>query len=193
MKKIDLNIQDLKELYNKGLSCKKIGLKYSVSDTTIKKRLIQAGIEIRSLRDSHLTKKFNENFFDVIDTEEKSYFLGFLYADGNIRINKSKSGYISYIISVTQMEKEPLEKFIKAIDGVNIKITEYSIKSTSKIAYTVSLNSEILFTGLNRNGCTPNKSLTLTYPLSIPADLVNHFVRGYFDGDGSVFITKKKC
>ena len=41
---------------------------------------------------------------------------------------------------------------------------------------------------LKRLGCVPNKSLTLEFPTEkqVPKHLVNHFIRGYFDGDGSL-------
>lgn len=35
---------------------------------------------------------FNESYFEVIDTEDKAYWLGFLYADGNIYYHKDKNG-----------------------------------------------------------------------------------------------------
>lgn len=162
----------------------------NVSDQTIKDRLKNNGVKIRNLRDSHLIKRFNENYFDIIDTEDKAYFLGFIYADGNVRINIHKKGYKSYITSIAQMEKEPLEKFIKCINGENIKISEYLSKNKT-IVYSVSLNSKTLFDSLVLNGCIPNKSLILEFP-KINDNLINHFIRGYFDGDGSVFKTKNK-
>lgn len=37
-------------------------------------------------------------------------------------------------------------------------------------------------------GCVPNKSLVLKFPTEeqVPKHLISHFIRGYFDGDGSV-------
>ena len=36
------------------------------------------------------------------------------------------------------------------------------------------------------HGCCENKSLILKPPTTVPNDLINHFIRGYFDGDGCV-------
>ncbi|MGZ3644051.1 MAG: hypothetical protein ACXVCM_09380, partial [Ktedonobacteraceae bacterium] len=47
-------------------------------------------------------------------------------------------------------------------------------------------SSASLFQKLLENGITPNKTTTLQFPSHIPAQFQHHFVRGYFDGDGSV-------
>ena len=41
-------------------------------------------------------------------------------------------------------------------------------------------------------GCIPNKSLTLTFPDFINDELLPHFIRGYFDGDGCIWNGKRK-
>ena len=45
-----------------------------------------------------------------------------------------------------------------------------------------------MFNDLIKQGCVPNKSLILTFPNKhqVPKNLINHFIRGYFDGDGSI-------
>lgn len=187
MKKVNLNVQRIITLYNGGLSCKKISEEFSVAEPTIRKLLIKNNIKIRSLREAHLIKKFDESFFNKIDSEAKAYWLGFIYADGSVRVNVHKRGYKSYVTTIAQAEKEPLEKFIKCIAQSDIKITEYLVKKTNSIVYSISLNSETLFNDLNNQGCIPNKSLVLKFPTKIPDELVHHFIRGYFDGDGSVY------
>ena len=56
---------------------------------------------------SELQRKYNidETFFDVIDTEEKAYFLGLLYADGCNATNRN-----AVILSLKEDDKEILEK-----------------------------------------------------------------------------------
>ena len=57
------------------------------------------------------------------------------------------------------------------------------------------LNSPHLVETLISYGCTPRKSLTLKFPdfnIFKSQSLINHFIRGYFDGDGSVFISNEK-
>ena len=59
----------------------------------------------------------------------------------------------------------------------------------------MSITSKKLAESLTKHGCHANKTYDLIYPSeSIFADksLIQHFIRGYFDGDGSVFISEEK-
>lgn len=60
-----------------------------------------------------------------------------------------------------------------------------------------SIVNKHLWTSLNNLGCIPQKSLILRFPeeeIFKSKDLIRHFIRGYFDGDGSlgVYPTKYK-
>lgn len=46
---------------------------------------------------------------------------------------------------------------------------------------------------LIKHGCIPNKSLKLKFPTTVPDKLIRHFVRGYFDGDGSIAKNEDRC
>ena len=39
-------------------------------------------------------KEYNHSYFEIIDSEDKAYFLGFIYADGCLVTNKRSSLYI---------------------------------------------------------------------------------------------------
>ena len=71
---------------------KKWRLKSSKARSNPTKRVSQSpkrwGIKTRSLSDSHKVYYLNENYFEKIDTEEKAYWLGFIYADGYITGDK---------------------------------------------------------------------------------------------------------
>ena len=89
MKKEERNIYKQKaiDLYtNKQLSMNKIAQQLGISDSTVKKFLTEENIEIRKKRVSYDVK---ENLFNTIKTEEDAYWLGLLYADGNV----SSKGY----------------------------------------------------------------------------------------------------
>ena len=132
------------------------------------------------------TKELDEYFFENINNEKTAYFLGLMYSDGNVLKNKI---WNSSLISLTQnvKNKELVYEFQKALK-TNRKIT-FNKKYN---AYTLSVNSNILFEDLEKWGVVPNKSLTLKFPTFISDDLMPHFIRGYFDGDGSIWDGKRK-
>jgi intein-encoded DNA endonuclease-like protein len=50
--------------------------------------------------------------------------------------------------------------------------------------------NDALYNELLKYGLTPNKSLTLQFP-DVPREYVRHFIRGCWDGDGSVYLEKR--
>ena len=129
----------------------------------------------------------NENYFQELDSKDKAYFLGFIYADGFI----TKRSQGQSILGLTLAEIEPIDKFKKYIQtnkkvGYYKKTNSYSNKSYE---YKLALISDKLVSDIEKLGVTERKTLTLTFP-DIQKDLIPHFIRGYFDGDGSVFLHK---
>jgi DNA-binding transcriptional regulator WhiA len=63
----------------------------------------------------------NENYFSKIDSHEKAYILGFIYADGSVQCKKGH-----YTLEITQNveRKDVLEHIIKALD-TNVPLKEY--------------------------------------------------------------------
>lgn len=126
---------------------------------------------------------FNEYIFDSIDTEEKAYWLGFIFADGTISSSplreESKTQY-QFELALSSKDLTHLEKFAKFIE---YKQPLYCDETRCRL----SVYSKHLWQVLNVNGCTPQKSLTLRFPkaeLFKSKDLIRHFIRGYWDGDG---------
>jgi hypothetical protein len=135
----------------------------------------------------------NENYFENIDTEDKAYWLGFIYADGFI--TKRKLGFGQNILGITLHEKEPLEKFCIDI-GTNKPVKEY--KTVSKYApkgsteYKIAIISNKIVSDIEKWGVVERKTFELSSIPDISKELIPHFVRGYFDGDGSVFLHKSR-
>lgn len=132
--------------------------------------------------------KFNDTVFDIIDTEEKAYWLGFIYADGYIAtINPEKPNY-AFEISLKSCDFEHLNKLNSFFEykGNNVKISRVN-SNYERCRWAIS--NKHLWNTLNNYGCTPRKSLTLKFPninIFSRKELVRHFIRGYFDGDGGV-------
>jgi len=123
--------------------------------------------------------KVNDNFFEKIDTESKAYFLGLMFADGCVQSN-GKSWRIRIGLHV---QDEMILKQFK--NELNFKGVLYK----TEIRRTLQISSKKMGNDLILHGCVPRKSLILEYPNSIPDNLINHFIRGYFDGDGCLCIS----
>ena len=188
---IDLAIEEYINTSIYERSIPKLSDKYGLNRKTITKYLKERNIEITN---THGKVPFNEEFFDNINTEEKAYWLGFLYADGYI---SSKDFRIGLSISIKDIEH--LEKYGKSLNypkGMNI-VTSHQFESKDihnkngeiiQMCRTVITN-EHMWKALNSKGCMPNKSLILKFPeesIFSSKDLIKHFIRGYVDGDGTL-------
>lgn len=130
---------------------------------------------------------FDHNIFQVIDSEEKAYWLGFIAADGCLKnYIRTDSGNEAFRVSF----------------NINIKDYNHMLKFKSfihllkdlRIAHNqvrISLSSKKMFNDLVDKGLTPRKSLTLEPPKNVPEELIRHWIRGYFDGDGCIHKLKK--
>lgn len=134
-------------------------------------------------RQAFLQKSTKHNFFDCIDSEEKAYILGFYFADGSINTPQIK-------FSQTEKNKEILDSIKYNICPNAIihkgpkKYNKYT-GYTSKPIYNISINSKHICEKLTEYGMGRNKTYDGEAKLSIiPDDLMVHFIRGYFDGDG---------
>lgn len=119
------------------------------------------------------------DFFKIIDTEEKAYWLGFIAADGNIR-----KDLLECSITLQRIDKKHLEKFAICFDNY------YKVKDVEREypAAIIRIYSKQCCLDLAQYGIVPNKSLTLKVNTElIPQNLIRHYIRGYFDGDGSIF------
>ena len=123
---------------------------------------------------------FNENYFDSIDCQEKAYWLGFFAADGYNHTNK---GCIEFRLH--KQDKEIIEKF-KSCIGANNPIGLY------KQTYcNLALYSQHLCDKLSEYGLTQAKTYTLQIP-ELDNELMRHFIRGYYDGDGCFSVIKRR-
>jgi|CXWL01.1.fsa_nt_gi hypothetical protein len=133
--------------------------------------------------DKHL-----QTFFDVIDTEEKAYWLGFIAADGYVMPNKSVIG-----ITLSIKDNNHLNKLAKIFNMVcKERATVHNVTKKEQISSYMYLCSKHMVSSLDSKGIQRNKTDNLDDSVfsSIPEHLLHHFIRGYFDGDGH--ITNKK-
>lgn len=130
-------------------------------------------------------------------TNEMAYVLGVIYTDGNLDPGSIKDPQRSTTLrvgrlTVAQKDPELLEKILKLMN-CNAKLLfrkrrEYEHTVAGEI-YFFHINNDIIYDDLISIGLSPNKSSTIKFP-KIPQDLLRHFIRGCWDGDGSVYIQK---
>lgn len=128
---------------------------------------------------------FNNEYFDRIDTEEKAYWLGFLYADGYISSNNNGFG-----CSLKKEDESHLKKFLNCIEINNLSCLQYEERTKS---YGFDLFDANMYNRLVELGFTPNKSYDHSDKIffNIPDSFKRDFIRGLWDGDGYVSISSE--
>jgi len=125
----------------------------------------------------------NDNYFETIDDEHKAYWLGFIYADGFIVSDSSKFG-----VSLSNDDKPHLEKLKLALEFTG-EVKDYVQTKGYAEGVTYSrllITSSKIKQDLIKHGVVPNKTNLIEFPDFLPQDLISHFIRGYFDGDGCI-------
>lgn len=182
MKKIVLGKEQVEQIYNdyyQGMSLTALEKKYGIERHKLSRNLKEQGYEITKRK-----HPVNEAFFDEIDTEEKAYWLGFLAADG---CNDDHRRTI--LINLNERDIDHLKKFRTAINS------DAEITSVAGAGYgegttlsRITIYSARLCDALTKHQVPPRKSNILQPPNINPA-FYKHWIRGYLDGDGSVYIS----
>lgn len=176
--------QKIIEDYKNNISLRNLEEKYNVSRSTISSYLEKIGI--KKIKGNHYRKYFHdEDFFEKIDSEEKAYWLGFMFADGYIVDNEKRYGQDAFALTLAKDSIDSLEKFKKSIKATN-PITWDTSKKNSQPQGRLLMRSQKTVNDLIDKGCVKQKSLILQPPKNIPEELIRHFIRGFFDGDGSL-------
>lgn len=137
----------------------------------------------------HEKWKINSLAFNKINNEEKSYFLGFMYADGTVikECNEVR-------LRLQEKDKEMVEKFRIFLGHEKPLVCRNPTKGQVQSQWEVSFNDHQIHSDLIRLGCWPHKTKYLLFPTEqqVPKNLIHHFIRGYFDGDGCMHQFSKK-
>lgn len=120
------------------------------------------------------------DYFSQIDSEEKAYWLGFLFADGCVR--EFSDGRKS--VNVSQKGADHPALFLKAIES---PYTPKLKKNKNGEWYDATIYSHTMFDDLFRLGCVPQKSNILLPPTINLGIYTRDFIRGYNDGDGGFY------
>ncbi|HEY5268619.1 MAG TPA: hypothetical protein VII94_05880 [Candidatus Saccharimonadales bacterium] len=184
---IDTHIAEINALYESGMSLTKIGQKLSI-DRKALARLIKNN-NMNSRNGFSYARKYdlNEHYFDIIDTEEKAYILGFIYADGN---NLFRTNRIS--IHLAKRDEEILKKMSHIFYGEEmLKYNKRKNDKGQEFEYVkLNLYSKHMSQHLATLGVVEAKSHKIIFPEWLNKTLYEHFIRGLIDGDGWIYLPK---
>lgn len=190
-----MNTQDYYNYYLETKSIVRVSKKFHVCTKDLKKKFLKEGFEY-PIKSFLYQVEYSRNYFETIDTYNKAYFLGFIFADGCLFSKKRKKGTSHIIrINIAKKDKEILEAFRKEIGyKKDLKILKgKKFISPNGKEYTrqdqvcLVLDSYEMFTHLENFGLGNRKTYS---DLSIPdidRKYIPAFLRGYFDGDGCIY------
>lgn len=175
----------ISEYVDKDKTLKELAQQFQTQPQSIRNLLRKQNIEITDKKIRNYPR--NSHYFDNIDTREKAYWLGVMFSDGSV-------GAKNNVVALALKDLEHIEKFRKAIEASANKITTVTDNRFSQqcIYYRFSIHDSGLKQGLIQNGCIPNKSYELFHYPNIPSEFDWDFIRGYFDGDGSLGFSNNK-
>lgn len=181
--------QEILNCYLKTLNRKEVCKIMHVSDSTLKKILEDNNIKTKDL--SHAKQKYalNEYYFDFINNQNKAYIFGLLCADGCV----DKPPRNGIHLSLQSQDVGILKKILFELD-TNRPLRLISMSKTNpnhSDQYCIDIVNKYMHSALIQKGLVPNKSLVFKFPSNIPENLLPHFIRGYFDGDGCIL--KSEC
>lgn len=162
--------------YREGkYSARELAAKYSISKTAVLRILYENNIDVKNHK--LVNQQLIDDYFKIIDCEEKAYFLGFIFADGSVSNKKQLT------IDINERDIDLLISFREKIHS-GCKITT-RIKGKSSMSRLV-IKNENFVNHLYKYGIVPNKTENTKHlPINlIPKELRRHFLRGLIDGDG---------
>lgn len=177
--------------YKQNILHKDISYNLLVSGTGINKIIDRNQIPRipYTIRNRHI--KRDSYYFDNIDTPNKAYTLGLIYADGN---NFIGGRHHTLTIVLQEEDRDVLERIREELKyDAPLKYTDMKKKKeVYHNTYRLVVNDEYMCNRLLELGVVNNKSLIVKFPNYISDELIPHFIRGYFDGDGSVYYDDKR-
>ena len=181
----ELTETDKNEIIEKYFQCdmtvKELTKFFNLTKRTMPALLKEKGIN--SARKNRYT--LNEHYFDVGDTERKAYWLGYLYADGFV----GDEHFNNIVFVQKQTDGYIVEQFARDIEfsgKVRLSKERSAGFPNGQRAMTLNFSSKIMANALRNLNMFTCKSLTMEELPPIDRRLMRHFIRGYFDGDGSI-------
>ena len=142
-------------------------------------------------------RRIRHNIFSKIETELQAYLLGFYASDGNINEKRK-----TFRIHLQKQDSEIvyLYKDVISPDARTFAVREHKTTGrngkeiTAHESFGVDITSSELCNDLVNLHIGYNKSYSDLHIPNIPQELIRHFIRGYFDGDGcfTIWLSQEK-
>lgn len=181
-------VSKMYDMYLTGKSMKDVAKEFGVSYTCVASNFSKRGLKVRELSGACAKYNIDKYYFDKIDTPNKAYIVGLLYADGCHLSNRD-------VVSITLQEQD-----VSVLNNIKYELKTdrplYFVSSkrsplTKNNAYMLVLSNKHIVNTLENLGLCSRKSLILEWPEWLPESLYRHFIRGYLDGDGCIYFNNK--
>lgn len=180
----DLKNKIFEDYWINKVIAKKIYKKYKIQRDRLKEIIEEKGGNLRSHVEAKDLLPLNEDYFEKINSPQKAYWLGFLYADGNISNQnilqfrlQTRDGYI-------------IENFAKDLESGHSIYKEREGATTG-----ICIRNNKIVEDLNKLGMGHRKTYDLDFPKIgefIPKKYFDNFLIGFFDGDGCFRLVETK-
>lgn len=177
------SLQVMKKMYVEDMmSTTAIGNHFNLSDNTVATRLRELGVNVTKKRSKKIK---HPDYFEIINTAKKAYFLGLIVADGSVVLHNNK---YTFRIELISSDDYLIRELILELGG-NLSDLHQSVRAGRNPTSYFSFSDKIFTDNLAKYGVVPNKTYTAYFP-DIPKEYYRDFIRGYFDGDGTVYMNK---
>jgi hypothetical protein len=152
-----------------------------------RRRYGSADAPLRGSGNHERVYSLNDRYFDVIDTPDKAYWLGFIAGDGYVREDRGV-----LVVRLAETDVAHLLKLKTAL-GSSAPLRHYqgSAKNPDGRYAGLFVYSMPLVRALAKQGAVQAKSLTLE-PWAGTPDLMRHYWRGLVDADGTIMATRNQ-
>lgn len=174
------------DYYNECKSAKQtasfFGYKYTTLYSLLKREGIDTALDRNALRKKRTSTAINEDYFEIIDSENKAYIFGLILSDGHLLKQRKQ-------LRIKLTDIDLLEEVKKELNYNKPLLVNHTVSATHKQAKTLIICNTKIYDDLLRLGMQQNKTFTLKFPY-IPPHLMSDFIRGFFDGNGSAYFKK---
>lgn len=185
----EIEKQVIKNYLDKNMGLQTAGKKFGLSQYMVEKILKKYGVKKRTYIEAKQTQRiyFCDDHFFKTQSPDMAYILGLIAADGSV---SKKENCVA--IQLLASDREILDK-ISLVTKNTRPIDEYIRKETNHKIATFRVWSKEWKNDLTHYGIIPQKTFTLQPPVFLDPKYRIDYIRGYFDGDGSIYALKNKA